>query len=154
MTTLLIVSIIIASLGVIMGVLYNRAIPKSISSLAWLFKGHWRWCWTIWLWIIAFLMVPSLVSSLPDEWKFIGFIFHTLLIFLGAIPSFDVSHEKQHTILAILAGILSQICVFILCPWWLFMWIIIPIVIWYIPIKLVFFCEIICMATLYGCLLI
>jgi hypothetical protein len=94
--------------------------------------------------------------------EYIGWL--TLVSLLGAAVTPIINKDTYilHNVLGILGGILSQVCVFIISPWWLLVWIIFPLLLIncivssnYTIIKGygVFISEILCAISLYGALL-
>ena len=168
MVTMLIMSIIRAVSFVGIAVWRMGQLPKSISSIVWLFDGNWKWCWTIWLWLVTVLLAPALVSAMENSvLQFVGFFTIACLMLVGAWPLFNAEKAKWHHRVAVVAGCLSQICVAIISPWWLLAWF--PMVVLSISAmdafndsngiprildgKGVFLAEVICMVSLYGALL-
>lgn len=144
-----------ALLSVIMAVLYvgaaiiiKRQIPESISSMVYILpEGGWRWLWTIWLWSEGFLLIVPLTDALPDEWRIIAFLTIASLVFCGAMPLFVKEQNKWHNILGVSSGILSQLCVLIINPWYLSIWILMISAL-RIKNKIVFIAEAICYITI------
>lgn len=166
---MLLLSIIMVVSFVGATIIKTKAIPDSISSMVYVLPdGSARWLWTIWLWLVTVLLAPSLIDALSDKWQFIGFLMISCLLFTGAMPIFMKEHKKAHNVLGVTAGILSQVCVVIIDPWWLLLWgIPMPLLVGafasfndspetpdFCDGKGVFFAECICAASLYGALLV
>lgn len=92
----------------------------------------------------------------------IGKLYIDGVYFCGAMPLMEGESHKAHNILGVAAGILSQVCVLILCPWWAAVWLPFGLLvitdkthdihsIWYG--KTVFLSECACYVSLVGCLL-
>ena len=144
----ILISIIMAVLYVGAAIIIKREIPVSISSLVYILpEGRWRWLWTIWIWITGLLLIVPLIDALPDEWKFLGFFTIASLMFCGAIPLFIEEYNTWHNILGVAAGILSQVCVAIINPWHLTLWILILSAL-LMKSKTVFISEVICFISL------
>lgn len=144
----ILISIIMAVLYVGAAIIIKREIPVSISSLVYILpEGRWRWLWTIWIWITGLLLIVPLIDALPDEWKFLGFFTIASLMFCGAIPLFIEEYNTWHNILGVAAGILSQVCVVIINPWYLTLWILILSAL-LMKSKTVFISEVICFISL------
>lgn len=144
----ILISIIMAVLYVGAAIIIKREIPVSISSLVYILpEGRWRWLWTIWIWITGLLLIVPLMDALPDEWKFLGFFTIASLMFCGAIPLFIEEYNTWHNILGVAAGILSQVCVVIINPWYLTLWILILSAL-LMKSKTVFISEVICFISL------
>ena len=163
MTLLLIISILLVAAYLVVAIWRMKALPDSISALVYALPSKWQWVWTLWLWAISLLMCIPLIDVLPEAWKFLGFLTLAYLGFVGAMPIIYKEHKKAHDILGVSAGILSQVCVFILSPWWLLVWFLWPFLMGSTIVqsecgdmrelfkgKGVFVAEVICMVTLAG----
>lgn len=124
MITLLIIAILLMVIYIGITIWKKKELPKSISHMVYdLPKGGWRWLWTIWLWSVVICVAPSLIEALSgSSFQFVGFLTIASLLFIGALPLFDTDHLKWHNTLAIAGGIGSQICTILICPWWMFLW--------------------------------
>ena len=120
---MLTISILLVVLYVGAAIWKENEIPASVSAMVWILpKGNWRWLWTVWLWAVALTVTPPLIEVMPDYIRSIGFLFGALLLFTGAFPLFDTEHVAYHNILGVVSGIISQICVVFVSPWWLLLW--------------------------------
>lgn len=166
MTLLLIISILFVAAYLVVAIWRMKALPDSISALVYALPSKWQWVWTLWLWAVSLLMCIPLIDVLPETWKFLGFLTLACLGFVGAMPIIYKEHKKAHDILGVLAGILSQVCVFIISPWWLLVWFLWPFLMGSTIVqpeggdmrelfkgKGVFVAEVICMITLAGAMM-
>ena len=167
MITMAFASLILAVLAVLLYIIVKNELPASISDMVYeLPSGGWRWAWTIWLWVVLILLTPQLITVLDDSYKVFGFLTVGCLALVAAMPLFERTDRKWHYILAIIGGILSQVCVALIYPWWLLLWGAmlylcgrayfddeksVPDV---LNGKGVFVAEAICMATVYGAILV
>lgn len=129
----------------------RRELPESISSMVYDLPKRWQYLWTVWLWLVGLGVCIPLIEILPETWKFVGFLTMACIGFVGAMPLFVEEQRKAHNIFGVSAGILSQVCVLIVNPWWLTAWVLFPLS--YIlgsRGKEVFIAEVICSATVYG----
>ena len=121
--TMLLLSLLVAVLYVGIATIKARELPASVSALVYnLPKGGWRWLWTIWLWTVTMLLTPSLIESMPDGLQVVAFLTLMCLLFVGAMPLGMDASNNTHYILGIAGGVLSQVCVLLLNPWWLLVW--------------------------------
>lgn len=166
MMTMTVASMILVALVVIIHILVWNELPDSISEMVYkLPKGGWQWAWTIWLWAVLVLLTPQLMTVLDDSYKVLGFLTICCLAFVGAMPLFERTDRKLHYMLAIVGGILSQVCVAIIDANWLCMWMLFIFLSGsgYIQPegylgkamkgKNVFLAEITCMNSIYGAIL-
>lgn len=161
---MLTVSVLLAVLFTGIAIRKGRGLPESVSAMVYTLPvGGYRWLWTVWLWLVAMCLAPKLMETLPEELGFVGFMMLVCLIFVGAMPLFDKENGKWHNILGISAGILSQLCVLIICPWWLLSWLLMAVIVtdaWFVHPRIprwydnkgVFIAEAICTISLYGSL--
>ena len=158
---MLVLSILLAVALPAAAIWKDREIPVSISSLVYLFEGNRKWLWTVWLWLVTFLLAPSLIESMPEDFKFIGFFMLAGLVATGAMPIIDKEKKDIHDTFGFAACVLSQACVAAVSPWWLFAWLLLPLVFWLYYRKgrsasfmqrMMFFAECICALALYGAL--
>lgn len=124
MLWLLTISILLVALYVGAATWKERELPESISAMVYLLpEGGWRWLWSIWLWAVAFLTLIPAISILDLRGTaYAGFITLACLVFVGAWPLFNKDTEKEHYIGGSAAGIMSQVCVLLINPWMLALW--------------------------------
>ena len=152
---LVIYSLLICVIGLVFAM--RDTIPQSISSMVYLLDEDRQWVWSLWLAVVAFLMMPSLLVA--SEW--LGWL--TVMCLLGTAVT-PIIHEytyKLHSILGILGGIFSQLCVLLISPLWLLVWVAMGIfaIVAYNNDGLmgkytVLVAEILCAMSLYGALLL
>ncbi len=122
MTTLIIISILLAVLFVGIASWRQKELPASISAMVYTFGKKGQWTWTIWMWAIAGTLTPPMIEAAPENFKFIAFITCALLLFTGTMPLIRGEKNTMHYIVAALAGVFSQIFVATTCQWWLLPW--------------------------------
>ena len=128
MVTLLIVSILMVVSFVGITIYRTNELPESISAMVWSLKGDWKWLWSIWLMAVSILTFVPMIESLDrKDVGLLGVLPMVCLCFVAVWPLFDSEHAKLHNWLAILGGILSQFCVALINPWWLLLWLLMPI---------------------------
>lgn len=159
-----IISICLAVGGVV--AVMKGGVPESMSGLVYNLSERMRWAWSGWLIAVALTLMVPLMSALGDV-GWLGWL--TVVCLLGAgYPMFRDESRHWHKVCAVAAGVLSQVCVSCLCPWWLLIW-----ALW-LPLLAgamaalndaekmpclmaghsVFVAECTCAISLYGCLLI
>lgn len=124
---LLCCSIAVAVLYLGIATVKGRTLPESLSAMVYLLKGGWRWLWTLWLWTVTLLLLPSLMDALPEGWGIVGLLTAADLLMVGAMPLFVREHRRYHYGFAVAAGVLSQVCVALICWQWLALWTVIII---------------------------
>lgn len=127
-------------------------IPDSISAMVYNLSRKWRWLWTVWMYAVALTLAPCLIDLLPDDVQFIGFLTIAFLGFVGAMPLCETDMRMWHYMLAVAAGIFSQVCVAVINPYMLLSWALV------LPFlrsdKNVFASEVICWLTMVGTIIL
>ena len=122
MTVLLVINILLVAVYVAATIWRMKALPESISAMVYELPRKWQWVWSAWLVAVAFTLMPVLLEKLPDGVEFLGFLTTIGLVGAAVTPLVQTETRKWHYILAIGAGVLSQVCVAVLSPWWLLLW--------------------------------
>ena len=115
-SALLAVSVVCTAAG------WMHDIPESVSSLVYLLGKSTKWLWTAWLWAVSFTLCPSLVGAMPDMFECVGFLTILCVAMCGATPLFVKERNRIHGIFGVSACLLSQVCVALICPWSLILW--------------------------------
>lgn len=164
MIKMVIVSVLLAVVGIALAIWRERRLSESISGMVFTLKGNWRWLWTIWMWAVTFCIGIPTIEVLNGDVEFLGFLMMGSLMFVGAMPLFELESKKEHYFFAAIGGLLSQVCVAMISPWWLFTWLAFAALLeviardyskkdyrehWYDHIGC-FLCEVICYVALVG----
>lgn len=168
---MLILSLLLAAAYVAAVIIKDRALPDSISALVYaLPKGRCRWLWSLWLALVTLLMAPALTAAMAAQWWMSLLVDATIicLAMTAALPLLPGYHNRLHNALGIASGVLSQVCVAVVCPWWLLLWLLYALLLLVMAFPDVRWCnkivtaldgkgilvaEIICSITAYGTLL-
>lgn len=119
-TALLFISILLTSNFISYAVGRKGGLPDSISAIVFDLKHP--WAWSIWLWAVTFTLAPALLDAMPNDYQVFAFGFLACMLFTGICPLFDTGKRRWHYPLAFIGGVFSQVCVWYICPWWLFLW--------------------------------
>lgn len=122
---MIIISVLLTALGIGAATWKLGELPESISALVYVLprQGGWRWLWSGWLWAVSLTVgIPLLTAMECSAFQFVGFLTVVCLLFCGGMPLVEHERNTAHNALGIAAGILSQLCVVILNPWWLLLW--------------------------------
>jgi hypothetical protein len=123
MTTLLLISVLITVLYVGTTIYIHKELPASVSHMVFNLPRNYQFLWTLFIWSVAFGTVPALLDAMEGSiFQFVGFLFIASLAFIGAMPLIRNNPNTAHSVLAIVAGVLSQLCVLIISPYWLLLW--------------------------------
>ena len=165
MLTMLILSALLVALYVGATIWSARKLPDSVSAIVYMLPRAGQWAWTVWVWAVSMLLLPSLMEVMPEDLKVLGFLTVGAMLFIGAMPLVRNEKNTAHYVLAIAAGILSQVCVAILSSIWLTAWMLFPFLMGSVYVqpwgwlgkamtgKGVFVAEAVCWLTLTGCLI-
>lgn len=124
MMTRMLISAGIALAYIIATVFVQKRIPASMSALCYTFKGAWRWLWSLWIWTTMFLLAFDLIPAMPEKYQVFAFATCACLLFVGAMPLFNIEKNTAHNVFGIGAGVFSQVCVMIMAPQVLWGWIV------------------------------
>ena len=158
----MILSVILVVLFISATIHHTRSIPDSVSAMVYALPKGWQYLWTVWLWVVSMLLLPPLMEKLGSYWQFLGFLWCASMVFCGAIPLVKGEQNTAHNVFGIAAGIVSQACVLVLCPWWYICWFIMLIFVMtnkfkdsisILYDKSCFIAEVICYISLVGSLL-
>lgn len=119
---MLILSILLVVSYVGTAIWSKKELPESVSAMVYDLPKAGKGLWTLWVFLVAFCIVHSLLEAMPESWEFIGFFTVACLMFCGAMPLVKDEKNTVHYALAIAAGVLSQVCVLLINPWWLLAW--------------------------------
>jgi hypothetical protein len=161
MTTLVIISLLLAVGGV--SAACGGGVPESISSMVYALRKDRQWLWSAWLFAVTALLMPRLLEL--AHWA--GWLTTACLVGVAVTPIIKEETRGIHNWLGIAAGVMSQVCVAWICPWWLFLWVLIVYAIAMdfadgnydegqeiLHGKGVFVAEVVCMVTLYAAVLV
>lgn len=122
MTVLLVINILLVVSYVGITIWRMKSLPESISAMVYELPKKRQWVWSAWLVSVAFTLMPVLLEKLPDGVESLGFLTTIGLVGAAVTPLIQLETRKWHYIFAIGAGILGQVCVAVLSPWWLLLW--------------------------------
>lgn len=102
-------------------------IPENMGAVAYLLPdGGWRWLWSVWLWSTVYTLTPKLFVVIPDAGQPCAHAFATAMLLLGILPLLKHEGNKGVYALATVACFFSQVCVALVCPWFLLTWLSMP----------------------------
>ena len=162
---MLFISILLVVSYVGTAILKDKALPDSISALVYILpEGRWRWLWSAWLALVTVFLTPAFVSATATAYGLLAAgATIVCLAMVAAIPLMPGYHNKWHNGIGIAAGVLSQVCVALISPWWLMAWLLWVAVCVRIATskektvfdgKGMFIAEAVCWLSLTGCLVV
>ncbi len=87
-------------------------IPNYISDLAYLYNKD---VFTVCIGAPALLMFIPMMTVIPENMEFLGFLCVSALVFVSVAPMYKDQDKIVHKVAAYTAGILGFICSFVLC---------------------------------------
>lgn len=123
------ITTILIALSLVIFVAYNAIMnikfgySKSLSATYYLLPNKWRWVFTLFMWAIAFLLMPAWIEVANNlgDWRSnltcLAFLTCALICFVGAAPNFRAfkMESKVHTISATAAAVTALLWCFICC---------------------------------------
>lgn len=101
----------------------DRRLPDTVSDMAYKHNGTvMRLRYTVWLWAATFTLTPALFQFVPEEWDGLAHAYATSIVLCGLMPLLNKDRNLFFVIFGLAAGVFSQCCVVVLCPWWLLVW--------------------------------
>lgn len=101
-------------------------VPSSLSASVFDLPYGKRWIWSVVIFLVCFLCVPTYIDKVSESTKFLAFIAIAGLAFVGAAPlvkdSQDIAY-KVHCAGAVICAVCSQLVLVFNQPWLLFGWI-------------------------------
>lgn len=102
------------------------SIPPSLSDSVFSLPSNKRWIWTIVIFAICFLCIPTYIEKTSENTKFLAFLAIAGLAFVGAAPLVKMSDDKMqfkvHEVGAIVCAICSQLVLCFNNAWLLLAW--------------------------------
>lgn len=107
---------IIVSLAILLGyisiMLYKYGVPDYLSDLAYLYNKD---VFTMCIGGAALLMFIPMMTVIPENIEFLGFLCVAALVFVSVAPMYKDQDKVVHKVAAYTSGILGIICSFALC---------------------------------------
>ena len=102
-------------------------VPPSLSDSVFDIPTKHRWIWTVTLFVVCFLAVPTYIDKTGVNTQFLAFLSIGGLAFVGAAPLVKFSDDKMqfrvHEVGAIVCAACSQFVLVFNCPLLLLLWI-------------------------------
>ena len=101
-------------------------VPSSLSASVFNLPKNQRWIWTVVLYAVVFLCVPTYLDKVGENTQFLAFIAIAALAFVGAAPlvadKTDLAY-KVHCVAAVVCAVCSQLVLVFNQPWLLVCWV-------------------------------
>ena len=120
---LVMLSFVIVLSLVIAWTLRDGELPATVSDAAYSHTGAWRRLpYTLWLWGATFTLTPALFGIIPEEWECAAHVYATAMVLTGILPLVRKDRDLWFLMSALAAGVFSQCCVCVICPWFMLVW--------------------------------
>ena len=123
----IIIAIIILLVYTLVIIKIGGSIPPSLSASVFNIPTNKRWIWTVVLFAVCFLCVPTYIEKTSENTQFFAFLAIAGLAFVGAAPLVKFSDDKMqfrvHEVGAIVCAVCSQLVLVFNCPRLLLFWI-------------------------------
>ena len=123
----IVIAIIILLVYTLVMIKTGCSIPPSLSASVFNIPTNKRWIWTVVLFAVCFLCIPTYIEKTDINTQFLSFLSIGGLTFVGAAPLVKISDDKMqfrvHKIGAIICAVCSQLVLAFNCPWLLLLWI-------------------------------
>ena len=104
-------------------IIKNKEIPNSISQTVYSLSEGRKWVFTLIMFVVAFMVAPQLVESMPNGYEFLGILISSGILAVGVDPLEKGKRNIIHYIGVITLGISSQVAVYIINPYIFGLWI-------------------------------
>ena len=165
-TAMLILSLLLVVSYVGAAIWRSGVLPDSVSAMVFDLPRNGQWLWTAWMALVALTLAPALFEAVPENWGITAHVFVTSILFVAVMPLIKGEKNTAHNVLGIVGGIFSQVCVYLVCAWWLLVLVLMVALVaavfasyndaLYVPKvadgKGVFIAESLCAVSLYGSL--
>lgn len=123
----IIIAIIILLIYTLVTIKIGGSIPPSLSASVFNIPTNKRWIWTVVLFAVCFLCIPTYIEKTGVNTQFLAFLSIGGLTFVGAAPLVKFSDDEMqfrvHKIGAIICAVCSQLVLVFNNAWLLLMWI-------------------------------
>lgn len=123
----IVIAIIILLVYTLVMIKIGGSIPPSLSASVFNIPTNKRWIWTVVLFAVCFLCVPTYIEKTSENTQFLAFLAIAGLAFVGAAPLVKFSNDEMqfrvHKVGAIVCATCSQLVLVFNCPWLLLLWI-------------------------------
>ena len=117
-TALTITAFLVATVYMAVAIQKRGELPETISDMVYWHPKNRQWIWSAWLVTVSLL----LFAPLTERCGWMGWLTEMCLLGSALTPLMNPDTRVWHKWLGIATGILSQICVAMLYPDWLFAW--------------------------------
>lgn len=123
----ILIAILILLIYTITLIKIGGSIPPSLSASVFNIPTNKRWIWTVVIFTVCILVVPTYIEKTDINTQFLSFLSIGGLTFVGAAPLVKFSDDEMqfrvHKVGAIICAACSQLVLVFNCSWLLLLWI-------------------------------
>ena len=123
----IVIAILILLVYTLVMIKIGGSIPPSLSASVFNIPTNKRLIWTIVLFAVCFLCIPTYIEKTGTNTQFLSFLSIGELAFVGSAPLVkffdDEMQFRVHKVCAIICAACSQLVLAFNCPWLLLLWI-------------------------------
>ena len=101
----------------------DKQMPNSVSQMVYSLSVKWKWTFSAVLTMVAFMIVPQLISVAADDYTYLSFLPVTGILGVAVDPLVKGEKNTLHYVSAVIMGISSQVLVYTISPQLLLMWV-------------------------------
>lgn len=101
----------------------DKQMPNSVSQMVYSLSVKWKWTFSAVLTMVAFMIVPQLISVAADDYTYLSFLSVTGILGVAVDPLVKGEKNTLHYVSAVIMGISSQVLVYTISPQLLLMWV-------------------------------
>lgn len=135
-----IIALLLALAVVIYAAAKKRAVPDSISEIAYIIP---HWAFSSWIAIIGISLMPSMMDALPDRWQWIGFLSVAGLFCVAASAYYKTESAVLHYTGGCVCALCATAVTAMTCPALLSAWVLYAVAMaWQKPSCWLFWAEV------------
>ena len=149
MTISLVLSCVLAFSVVAIAAIKKKAVPESISEIAYIIP---HWAFSSWIVMVGILVMPDMMDSLNEDWQWVGFLSIAGLMLVASSAYYKTEAKALHYIGGCLCAVCASVVVALIQPWLLLSWIAYAIIMIKPPGSWLFWGEVVIYALLFVAL--
>lgn len=150
---LLMTSLLLTVAYVANAVYLSQGVPVSVSAHVYESDMSQRWYYTAWMWLLSLTFAPALFLLTPYELDWAPHVLVTSLLLTSVLPLIERDGHEWHRAATILSAATCSLCVYIVYPVWLLLWVVSVALGMYHSSRMPFIVQTTCVASLLGSLI-
>lgn len=150
---LLMTSLLLTVTYVANAIYVSGGVPVSVSAHVYESDMSQRWYYTAWMWVLSLTFAPALFLLTPYELDWAPHVLVTSLLLTSVLPLIERDGHGWHRVSTILSAATCSLCVYIVYPVWLLLWVVSVALGMYHSSRMPFIVQVTCVASLLGSLI-